>query len=143
MIEAKLHDTVRVHYTLSLEDGSVFDSTEGKEPFQFTIGEGMVIPGFEKGILGMKEGETRVFSVPPEDGYGPYNEDLVLKIDRSYIPPHIDPKVGMVLRVYAPHGGTTLVTVKEVGEETIMLDANHPLAGKELRFQVTLLEILK
>lgn len=143
MIEAKLHDTVRVHYTLSLEDGSVFDSTEGKEPFQFTIGEGMVIPGFEKGILGMKEGETRVFSVSPEDGYGPYNEDLVLKIDRSYIPPHIDPKVGMVLRVYAPHGGTTLVTVKEVGEETIMLDANHPLAGKELRFQVTLLEILK
>lgn len=143
MIEAKLHDTVRVHYTVSLKDGSVFDSTEGREPFQFTLGEGMVIPGFEKGVLGMKEGETKIFSVSPEDGYGEYNEDLVVTIDRAYIPPHINPEVGMVLRVHAPHGGTTLVTVKEVGENTVMLDANHPLAGKELTFEVKLLEIMK
>lgn len=143
MVEAKLHDKVKVHYTVSLEDGSVFDSTEGKEPFVFTLGEGTVIPGFEKGVLGMKEGETRVFTVSPEDGYGEYNEDLVFRIDKAYIPPHINPQVGMVLRVYGPQGATTLVTVKEVEEESVMLDANHPLAGKQLKFEVTLLEVLK
>ncbi|MCX7858063.1 MAG: peptidylprolyl isomerase [Deltaproteobacteria bacterium] len=143
MLQAKLHDTVRVHYTVSLKDGSVFDSTEGREPFEFTIGEGMVIPGFENGVLGMREGETKTFSVSPEDGYGEYNEDLVVTIDKSYIPPHINPEVGMVLRVHSPHGGTTLVTVKQVTEDQVMLDANHPLAGKELTFEVKLLEILK
>jgi peptidylprolyl isomerase len=143
MLQAKLNDTVRVHYTVSLKDGSVFDSTEGREPFQFTIGEGMVIPGFEKGVIGMMEGETKTFSVSPEDAYGEYNEDLVVTIDKAYIPPHINPEVGMVLRVHSPQGGTTLVTVKEVSEETVILDANHPLAGKELTFKVKLLEIVK
>lgn len=143
MLKAKLNDTVQVHYTVTLNDGEVFDSTEEREPFEFTIGKGMVIPGFEKGVIGMSEGETKIFKVSPEDAYGEYIEDLVVIIDRDFIPPHIRPEVGMVLRVHSPQGGAALFTVKEVGERTIVLDANHPLAGKELTFNVKLLKILR
>lgn len=143
MLKAKLNDTVQVHYTVSLDDGNVFDSTEEREPFEFTIGKGMVIPGFEKGVIGMSEGETKTFKVSPQDGYGEYVEDLVVTIDKAFIPPHIKPEVGMVLRVHSPHGGIALVTVKEVKEDTVVLDANHPLAGKELTFNVRLLKIVR
>ncbi|MCS7280485.1 MAG: peptidylprolyl isomerase [Desulfobacterota bacterium] len=143
MEEAKLNDTVRVHYRVSLEDGSIFDSTGEKEPFEFTIGKGMVISGFEKGIIGMKKGETKIFSVSPSEAYGEYDENLVFSIERDYIPPHIKPEVGMVLRVHSPYGFSSLVTVKEIDDETVILDANHPLAGKTLIFEVRLVEILK
>lgn len=142
MALAKMNDTVKVHYTGMLEDGTVFDSSFDREPLEFTIGEGMVIPGFEKGIIGMDVGETKEISVPPEEAYGEYREDMIIPVARQNIPPHINPEPGMVLQLHDPRGGVTFVRVLDMDENVVRLDANHPLAGKELHFKVKLMEIL-
>lgn len=141
MAEAKTSDTVKIHYTGRLADGTVFDSSLEKEPLEFTIGQKMVIPGFEEGVVGMNPGETKTVSIASQDAYGPYLEDLTGTIKRAHIPPHIELQVGTVLQMQAPDGGVTLVMVKVLDDENVTLDANHPLAGKDLTFEINLLEI--
>jgi peptidylprolyl isomerase len=141
MAEVKANDTVKVHYTGRLSDGTVFDSSLSREPLAFTIGQKMVIPGFEEGIIGMTIGETRTVSIASQDAYGPYLEDLVGSIKRTQIPPNIDLQVGGILQMQTPDGGTMLVVVKALTDDAVTLDANHPLAGKDLAFEINLLEI--
>ena len=141
MAEVKGNDTVKVHYTGRLSDGTVFDSSLSREPLEFTIGKKMVIPGFEEGMIGMTVGETRTVSIASQDAYGPYLEDLVGSIKRTQIPPNIDLQVGGILQMQTPDGGTMLVVVKALTDEAVTLDANHPLAGKDLAFEINLLEI--
>lgn len=143
MTEAKINDKVRVHYKGSLQDGTVFDSSEKRQPLEFVIGHGMVIPGFENGVIGMSEGDTKVISIQSEDAYGSYKDDLIGVVDRSRIPDDINLEIGMVLQVRSPEGGVTNVTVSKITDANVTLDLNHPLAGKELVFEVRLLEILQ
>lgn len=141
MAQVKANDTVKVHYTGRLSDGTVFDSSLSREPLEFTIGQKMVIPGFEEGMIGMTVGETRTVAITSQDAYGPYLEDLVGSIKRTQIPPNIDLQVGGILQMQTPDGGTMLVVVKALTDDAITLDANHPLAGKDLSFEINLLEI--
>lgn len=141
MAQVKANDTVKVHYTGRLSDGTVFDSSLSREPLEFTIGQKMVIPGFEEGMIGMTAGETRTVAITSQDAYGPYLEDLVGSIKRTQIPPNIDLQVGGILQMQTPDGGTMLVVVKALTDDAITLDANHPLAGKDLSFEINLLEI--
>jgi peptidylprolyl isomerase len=141
MAEAKTNDTVKVHYTGRLTDGTVFDSSLEREPLEFTIGQKSVIPGFEEGIIGMAIGDTKTVSIASQDAYGPYLEDLIGTIRRTQIPPDIELKVGTILQMQGPNGEATLVMVKALNDESVTLDANHPLAGKDLTFEINLLEI--
>ena len=143
MVQARMNDKVKVHYSGTLSDGTVFDSSLEREPFEFTIGQGMVIPGFEKGIIGMSEGDSRMVSITSDDAYGPYRDDLVGVIDKSRKPENIDLEIGMVLQMRSPEGSVTNVTVKDIGDEGITLDLNHPLAGKDLVFEIKLMEVLQ
>ena len=142
MAKAKNGDTVKVHYTGKLEDGTVFDSSESREPIKFTIGEGNVIPGFEEAVVGMSPGESKTEKVPADQAFGPYREELVVEVDRERMPGGGDPKVGQRLRVDKTDGGITEVLVTGVTESKVTLDANHPLAGNDLVFDIQLLEIL-
>ncbi|MDZ7260883.1 MAG: peptidylprolyl isomerase [candidate division KSB1 bacterium] len=142
MAQAKIGDTVRVHYRGSLEDGTVFDSSFEREPLELTLGQGLVIPGFENAVVGMEEGDTKPVTILPEDGFGQYREDLVVVIERSQIPPHINPQPGMTLQLRSDEGMITELIVTDIDEDTITLDANHPLAGERLIFEITLLEIV-
>jgi peptidylprolyl isomerase len=141
MSQAKDKDTVKVHYTGKLEDGSVFDSSTGREPLEFTLGTGSVIPGFDQGIVGMAIGETKTITITPDDAYGPLRKDLVIEVKKSDIPGEIDTSVGQRLQIPQPEGQPIPVVITEVTDETITLDANHPLAGKTLIFDVELVEI--
>ena len=141
MAQAKMNDTVLLHYTGSLTDGSVFDSSVGREPFEFTIGQGMVIPGFENGVMGMAEGESRTLNIPAEEAYGLHREDLLAVVERSQMPANIDLKIGMALQARAPDGGATSVIVRSINVEKVTLDFNHPLAGKDLIFELNLIKI--
>jgi peptidylprolyl isomerase len=141
MAQAKMNDTVVLHYTGSFTDGEVFDSSLDREPFEFTIGQGMVISGLEKGIAGMSEGESRTLKIAAEDAYGLRREDLLAVIGRSQMPANIDLKTGIVLQARAPDGGVTSVMVRDVDDENVTLDFNHPLAGKELVFEVKLIKV--
>jgi FKBP-type peptidyl-prolyl cis-trans isomerase 2 len=141
MAPAKMSDTVVLHYTGSFTDGEIFDSSLDREPFEFTIGQGMVISGLEKGIVGMNEGELRTLNIPAEEAYGLRREDLLAIIGRSQMPANIDLKIGIVLQARAPDGGVTSVIVRDVNDENVTLDFNHPLAGKELIFEVNLIKI--
>jgi peptidylprolyl isomerase len=141
MVKAKDGDTVTIHYTGTLDDGSVFDSSEGREPLEFTLGQGMVIPGFENAVLGMEEGETESIQIESEDAYGEYSDELLFDVARTDLPPNIEPKEGMVLQVSAEDGTVSNVVIKEVADDSIVLDANHPLAGKALHFEINLVSI--
>lgn len=141
MARASAGDTVRVHYTGRLDDGSVFDSSEGREPLEFTLGEGRVIPGFERAILGMEPGEEKTVEIPAEQAYGPHRSEMTAEVGREQFPPHIEPRVGQQLQM-SQGGQDFVVTVTEVSEQSVRLDANHPLAGKDLTFHVQLVEIV-
>lgn len=143
MIEAKDGDTVRVHYTGKLEDGTVFDSSRDRAPLEFTLGRGEVIEGFEKGIMGMAVGTTKTLSIPPEHAYGERREDLVLRVNKGEFPEHINPSVGQQLQVRQPNGAIIDLVVTEMSDDTVTLDANHPLAGQTLIFDVELMEIVQ
>ncbi len=140
MAEAKLGDRVKVHYRGTLKDGTEFDSSFEGEPLEFTLGAGMVIPGFENAIVGMADGETKTVSVPPDEGYGPYSDELIAVIERSFLPGDLEPEVGMQLEAKAEDGTVTVVSITEVNEDTVTLDANHELAGQELIFEIQLVE---
>ena len=138
---AKDSDTVKVHYTGTLDDGTVFDTSIEREPLEFTLGEGMLIPGFEEAVKGMQVGQSKTVTIPAEEAYGPYLDDLIIVVEQSQLPEGLDPEVGQVLEVTQEDGRTGVVTVIDVSETTITVDANHPLAGKDLTFEIKLVEI--
>ncbi len=142
MPQAKIGDTVKVHYTGRLEDGTVFDSSLNREPLQFTIGAGELIPGFEESVIGMEVGEKKTVTIPPEKAYGSHLEELVIKIEKERIPEDINPEVGQQLEIKQPDGRTIPVVVTDISETHITLDANHPLAGESLTFDIELVEIV-
>ncbi|MBE9514547.1 MAG: peptidylprolyl isomerase [Chloroflexi bacterium] len=139
--QAKDGDTVQVHYTLKLEDGTVFDTSIGGDPLQFTIGDGQLIPGFEQAVVGMSPGESKTVEIPADEAYGPYLEELVMVVDRDQLPEDLQPEVGQQLQIRQPDGQTILVKVIDVSESSVTLDANHPLAGEDLTFDIELVEI--
>ena len=141
MAAAKNGDKVRVHYTGMLTDGTVFDSSRDREPLELTLGQGDVIPGFEMAVVGMKPGESRTATVTSDEAYGPHRDDLVMNVDRARIPDHIKPEVGQRLSVTQKDGRDVPVMVTKVSDAEVTLDANHPLAGKDLTFDIELVEI--
>ena len=142
MGKAKNGDKVKVHYTGTLNDGTTFDSSEGREVFQFTIGEGMVIPGFEEAIVGLCVGEEKSITIAPEEAYGYPNPQLVDTIDRKQIPEGIEPAVGMTLQASGPDESVIPVMITAVDDESVTIDANHPLAGETLNFKLRLEQIV-
>jgi peptidylprolyl isomerase len=141
MVQAKSGDTVKIHYTGRLEDGTVFDSSAEREPLEFTISGGQVIPGFEQAVLGMTPGESKTEKIPMDQAYGPHREEMVLEVSREQIPPDINPEVGQQLQIQQANGQSVPVFVTEVTDNQITLDANHPLAGEDLTFEIQLVEI--
>jgi peptidylprolyl isomerase len=141
MTTATQGNTVKIHYTGTLADGSVFDSSAGHAPLEFKIGGGQVIIGFEEAVIGMSVGESKEVTIPAEKAYGPYQEDLVIKAPREHIPADLDPQVGQRLQMGGTGGEVILVDVTEVTATHVTLDANPPLAGKDLNFQIELVEI--
>ena len=138
---AKHGDKVKVHYTGSFEDGTVFDSSDGEEPLEFTIGDGEVIPGVEEAVVGMSTGEAKRETIAPERGYGDRHEELVFSVGRDQLPPGSDIEVGDMLQVGFGEARTATVQVMDVGDEMVTLDANHPLAGKTLVFDLEVVSI--
>lgn len=138
---AKNGDTVLVHYTGTLNDGTEFDSSRGSEPLEFTLGEGMLIPGFEEAVLGMKPGDSVTVTIAPENAYGEYSEEMVITVPRDQMPEHITPEVGAQLQLHDEDSEIDVV-IAEVTDEHITLDANHPLAGESLTFAIELVKIL-
>jgi len=143
MEKAKVGDTVRVEYTGKFEDGQVFDSNKGREPLEFTLGEGKIIPGFEKAVVGMEVGEEKTVKIPPEEGYGEYIEGLVADVERERFPEDLKLEVGRQLVIPQKNGNQLIVTITKVTDSKVTLDANHPLAGKTLIFDIKLKEIVK
>lgn len=141
MSQAKDKDKVKVHYTGKLEDGAVFDSSKGREPLEFTLGENQVIPGFDQGVIGMAIGDSKTLTIPPEDAYGPIREDMIVEVKKDQIPKDVDASVGQKLQAQQPNGQPIPVTIIGVSDDTVTIDANHPLAGKTLVFDVELVEI--
>lgn len=142
MSQAKDGDKVRVHYKGSLEDGTVFDSSyERNEPLEITLGQGMLISGFENAVKGLQAGEKVTATIAPADGYGDYHDEYTFEVERGQIPPDITPEVGMMLQVNTDQGVTN-VTIKSVTDETVVLDGNHPLAGQTMTFDIELVEIM-
>ncbi|HDZ24044.1 MAG TPA: peptidylprolyl isomerase [Desulfobacteraceae bacterium] len=141
MSKAKDGDTVKVHYTGQLENGEVFDSSRQRDPLEFVIGSGNVIPGFENGIIDMEVGDSKRITISPEEGYGERREELVVKVIRNEFPEHISPAVGQQLQIKQGEGDVLNVNITALDEESVTLDANHPLAGHTLLFDVELMEI--
>lgn len=141
MTQAKSGDTVRIHYTGTLEDGSTFDSSAGRDPLEFTLGTGQVIPGFDKGVDGMTLGEKKTINIPADDAYGQPDDRARQGVPRDQIPAEIPLEVGIQLQMQSPTGQVMPVTVVEITETEVTLDANHPLAGKDLTFELELVSI--
>lgn len=139
---AKNGDTVKVHYTGKFEDGTVFDSSVDRDPMELTIGQGQVIPGFENAIVGMGLGESRTAIIAANDAYGEHRKDLLLVVERDKLPEDLNPAAGEQLELRQQDGRAILVTIAEVTDTSITLDANHPLAGKNLVFDIQLKEIV-
>ena len=142
MAPAKTGDTVKVHFEGSLEDGSLFGSTVDEEPFEFTIGQKSMLPGFESAVIGMQKGDTKTITLPPEEAYGPHKKELVQVMDRSGFPKEVNLEIGKRLRVRTQDGKYAVVTIKDFAEDNIVIDGNDPLAGKTLTFKIELVDIL-
>lgn len=141
MTMAKSGDNVQVHYTGTLEDGTQFDSSKGREPLAFTLGSGQVIAGFDAAVSGMEVGETKMVRIPADEAYGQRRDDLSLTVDREQIPAEIELQIGMQLQMQQPNGQPVAVTVTEISDADVTLDANHPLAGEDLNFELELVAI--
>lgn len=141
MTQVKEGDTVRIHYTGTLADGETFDSSQGRDPLEFTVGSGQIIPGLDAALPGMAVGDKKTVEVPAADAYGAADPDAKQAVPRADIPDDIPLDIGTQLQVQTPQGQTLQVMVAEVTDEQVTLDANHPLAGKDLTFDVELVEI--
>ncbi len=142
MTTAKSGDTVRIHYTGTLDDGTEFDSSSGRDPLEFALGGGQVIPGFDKAVDGMTVGENKTVTIPPGEAYGERHDQLVQEVPKSALPDEIDPAVGMHLQSRSPEGQIMNLVVTEVADASITVDGNHPLAGQALTFDIELVEIV-
>jgi len=141
MAQAKLGDNVKVHYTGKLDDDIIFQTSIGRKPLEFTIGDERIIPAFEQAIVGMSPGESKNIKVSAEEAFGPYREELVQAVDRSRFPADLEPEVGQRLNMSGDAERTVEVTVIDFSESSVTLDANHPLAGEDLAFDIELIEI--
>ena len=141
MAHAKPGDTVKVHYTGKLDDGTVFDSSADREPLEFTLGSGSIIPGFERAVVGMNPGESKTEVIPTDDAYGPHLDEMVVVVDRQQMPPEIEPQIGQQLQLQQQDGQVLPVVITDVSGASVTLDANHPLAGEALTFDIKLVEI--
>jgi len=141
MAKAEQGNKVKVHYKGTLEDGTVFDSSYEREPLEFVVGEGKIIPGFEKEVQGMSEEEKKDIHIPADDAYGQYRDDLVAEFPKEKLPEGMDPDIGQQLQMQTNEGQQFVVTVLENKEDSLKLDANHPLAGKDLNFELQMVSI--
>lgn len=141
MQTVKNGDTVKVHYHGRLNDGTTFDSSEGRAPLEFKVGAGMVIKGFDNGVLEMKVGDKKTVHIPVDQAYGPKNEEMIIDFPKDKMPEDLNPEIGMQLQMSNQDGQIIPVKITAVGSETITLDANHPLAGEDLVFDIELVEI--
>jgi FKBP-type peptidyl-prolyl cis-trans isomerase 2 len=137
----KANDKIKVHYKGTLESGEIFDSSEGREPLEFVVGAGMVIPGFDQGVINMEVNETKSIFIEQDNAYGGVNEDLIMEVPKEHLPAELDPQVGQQLVSVQPDGTEIPLKIVEVADASIKVDANHPLAGQNLNFEVTLVAI--
>ena len=142
MPQAKNGDVVRVHYTGTLDDETQFDSSVGRDPLEFTLGAGMVIPGFDEMVRGMEPGDTRTTRIPADQAYGEAREEMKLTLTRGQLPPEFKPEVGQVIHLDGEHGRPVPARVVLADESRVVVDANHPLAGEALTFKIELVEIV-
>ncbi len=140
-MQVKKGDKIKVHYHGKLDDGTTFDSSEGREPLAFEVGSGMVIPGFDAGVTGMEKGEKKTIKIPSHEAYGPMLAEMVMEFPKDRFPADMKPEVGMALNMSNQEGQSFPVVIKEVKDDVVVLDANHPLAGKDLTFDLELVEI--
>ncbi len=141
MQQVKKGDTVKVHYHGKLNDGTTFDSSEGRDPLEFEVGGGMVIPGFDNGVTGMTVGEKKTVTIPADEAYGPKHEEMIMEFPKERFPADMVAEVGMQLNMSNGSGQNFPVVIVEVKDEVVILDANHPLAGEDLTFDLELVEI--
>jgi peptidylprolyl isomerase len=142
MAQAQVGDMVKVHYTGRLADGTTFDTSMERAPLEFTLGEGELIPGFEQAVLGMVVGESKTTTLPADQAYGPHHAERVIDVERHHLPPDLQPELGQRLQMTRPDGTQVTVVVTTITETQVTLDANHPLAGRELIFDIMLVEIV-
>ncbi len=142
MATIKEGDTVKVHYTGKIENGTIFDSSKEREPLEFTIGEGKLIPGFEKAIVGMNVGDSNTVTIPSDEAYGEKRDDMVVDVNRDQIPEDIKPEVGQQLQIQQKDGDAIPVVITDVTDDAVKLDANHPLAGEDLTFEIEIVEVV-
>lgn len=140
-MSAKKGDKVKVHYTGKLRDGSVFDSSRERQPLEFELGAGQLIPGFESAVMGMNTGDSTTVEIAPKDAYGDRDPEMMIEVPQTQVPEGMNPQVGQTLQVQQGNGQVANVVVAELRDESIILDANHPLAGKELIFEIELVEL--
>jgi FKBP-type peptidyl-prolyl cis-trans isomerase 2 len=141
MQQVKKGDTVKVHYHGKLTNGTTFDSSEGREPLEFEVGSGMVIPGFDLGVTGMTVGEKKTIHIPADEAYGPKQEEMIMEFPKDRFPEDMVPEIGMQLNMSNGQGQNFPVVIAEIREEVVILDANHPLAGEDLIFDLELMNI--
>ena len=142
MPKAKNGDTVKINYTGKLEDGTIFDTSSDREPIQFTIGTDQVIAGLEQAVIGMNTGETKTSKIPADQAYGPHRNEMVIEVDRKEIPDNIKLEIDQHLQIPQENKRSIIVRVTDISEEKVTLDANHPLAGRDLTFDIELIEIV-
>jgi peptidylprolyl isomerase len=143
MTQAKEDDTVRVHYTVKLDNDTIVGSTKNEEPLQFTLGKGQVLPGFEQAVIGMNSGESKTVLVPADQAFGPRLDEMVVVVDRGRLPEGLNPREGDRIQLQARSGETMTVGVMGVSDSTITIDGNHPLAGKDLIFDIEFIEVVQ
>lgn len=141
MTQAKSGDTIKVNYTGRLDNGEVFDTTENRQPFELVLGQTRVISGFENALVGMSPGESKTVKLPPGEAYGPRREEMVVTIDRNRIATDAEVEVGQALQLKASDGTPVAARVTQVNDADVVVDANHPLAGQALTFEISLLEV--
>ena len=141
MSEAKKDNIVKVHYIGKLDNGQVFDTSKEREPLEFKIGEGRLIPGFENGVVGMKLDEMKTIKIPSAEAYGDKKSELMVEVSKKQLPEDLTPEVGMELVSRGQDGREQIVKIAEINPDTIVIDANHPLAGEDLTFEIKLVEI--